>query len=326
MGIPCLKISQVMSADAISIAVDKAGTERFLNRVALFQADLARTGAGQALYKGIMGALGYSKNKLAFLELARRVPLQMLELAMKGRIAGEECLIRQQALLLGTAGWLPSQRQIINREGRSADKYIDELERIWASYQPIEAMSFDAWHRFKVRPENSPLRRMVAMSYLTYRYRKSGILEELVRLVKDAPASRGYRHLEEGLLVSTNDYWANHSDFGPDNRIRSSALLGRGRAADIIINVLLPFTFAWSNGTLQSEIGSKIFDLYCHYPRRVTNSLEKHMMAQLGLNNRLVNSARRQQGLIHIYNTLCTQGRCSECRLSQPEARDHIHI
>jgi hypothetical protein len=39
------------------------------------------------------------------------------------------------------------------------------------------------------------------------------------------------------------------------------------------------------------------------------------MMVQLGVSSSLINSARRQQGLIHIYRTLCTQGKCSSCPL-----------
>jgi len=41
------------------------------------------------------------------------------------------------------------------------------------------------------------------------------------------------------------------------------------------------------------------------------------MKNQLGLDSRLVNSAQRQQGLIHIYNSLCTQGRCDSCPLGK---------
>ena len=47
----------------------------------------------------------------------------------------------------------------------------------------------------------------------------------------------------------------------------------------------------------------------------LTNAIEKHMNNQLGLNSDLVVSARRQQGLIHIYRTLCSQGKCGYCTL-----------
>ena len=149
------------------------------------------------------------------------------------------------------------------------------------------------------------------------------MVEELVNMVREVPVSQGCHWLERELVVTTNGYWANHFDFGLGKRIRSPTLLGSRRAGDIAVNVVLPFTVAWSKVTSQPELEGKAFDLYRHYPRLVTNSVERHMRGQLGLNGRVVNSAQRQQGLIHIYNSLCTQGRCNNCPLSQLEASHH---
>ena len=134
-------------------------------------------------------------------------------------------------------------------------------------------------------------------------------------MLKEAPVNKGHYRLEKGLLVITNGYWASHFEFGLGNRITSPTLLSSRRIADIIVNVLLPFTLAWSQLTSQLELGKKAFDLYHGYPKPAVNTIERHMRAQLGLSSRLVNSAQRQQGLIHIYNTLCTEGSCSFCPL-----------
>ncbi len=95
------------------------------------------------------------------------------------------------------------------------------------------------------------------------------------------------------------------------------SLLGGRRAADIVVNVLLPFAFAWGNLNSQPELARRAFGLYRFYPKLAVNALERHMSNQLGLNRSLVNSAQRQQGLIHIYKTLCSQGRCDSCPLKQ---------
>ncbi len=317
LGMPCFGAAERLTTGIVAEFLDSAGEARFLAKAARFQADLAQMGVSQSLYQGIMGALGYSKNKLPMLKLASRLPLQTLESMTQGEISDEEYLARQQALLLGIGGLLPSQYP--NWHRGNDDKWIDKLERIWASSHPTEAMSWNDWHLFKVRPNNSPIRRIVAMSYLILRYRRKGVFEEVVNMVNEVPVNKGYRRLEKGLLVTTNGYWASHFDFGSGNRIRSPTLLGSRRAADIIVNVLLPFTFAWSRLTFQSELERKTFDLYRCYPRLAVNTVERHMRAQLGLSSRLVNSAQRQQGLIHIYNILCTQGRCDSCRLSHTQ-------
>ncbi len=314
-GMPCFRAAERLATGIMAEFIDSAGEARFLAKAARFQSDLAQMGAGQSLYQGIMGALGYAKNKLPMLKLARRLPLQILESMTQGRISDEECLARQQALLLGAAGLLPSQCP--NWHRGNDDKWIDKLEGLWASSRQPEAMSRNEWRLFKVRPNNSPIRRIVAMSYLILRYREKGILKAIINMVNEVPVNKGYRRLEKGLLVTTNGYWASHFDFGSANRISSPTLLGSWRAADIIVNVLLPFTLAWSRLNSQPELEMKVFDLYRCYPRLAVNTVERHMRNQLGLSSCLVNTAQRQQGLIHIYNTLCTQGNCNSCPLGE---------
>jgi hypothetical protein len=111
LSMPCLNAAERLNTGVLVQLLDCAGEERFSAKATKFQADLAQMEASQALYLGIMGALGYSRNKLPFTELARRLPLRILESVVQSGVSDEECLARQQALLLGTAGLLPSQRQ-----------------------------------------------------------------------------------------------------------------------------------------------------------------------------------------------------------------------
>jgi len=155
------------------------------------------------------------------------------------------------------------------------------------------------------------------MSYLVHRYRQKGIPEAVVNMINEVGVGNGHHILEKGLVVTTNGYLASHFDFGFSHRLKTPTLLGVRRAADIAVNVLLPFAFAWGRASSLPGLEQKAFDLYCHYPRLVVNTLERHMKNQLGLDSSLVNSAQRQQGLIHIYNSLCTQGRCDSCPLGK---------
>jgi len=314
-NMPCHRAIEQLPTSIIARFLDNAGEERFLTKAARFQADLAQSEASQLLYEGIMAALGYSKNKLPFLELAGRLPLQTLESLTQGKIPEEECLARQQALLLGTAGLLPSQRPHWHLKNKIDDQWLEKLEELWASAPQPEVMSAKSWHLFKVRPSNFPVRRIAAMSYLTLRYREKGIFIEVVNKISEVAASQGHHGLEKALMITAKGYWAVHFDFGSGIRLGIPTLLGRNRAADIVVNVLLPFTFAWSNLISKPELASQVLNLYRHYPRLVTNTIERHMSHQLGLTSDLVDSAQRQQGLIHIYNTLCSQGECHRCPL-----------
>ncbi|MBI4186991.1 MAG: DUF2851 family protein [Chloroflexi bacterium] len=319
-GLPCLKAARRLTAEDVGRCLDSAGEERWLAKAVAFGDDLGRTGPGQCLYQGVMKALGYSRNEHAFLELARRAPLRLLESVAAP--SDEDCLARQQALLLGAAGLLPSQR--CGQRHQPGDEWADELEGLWAESRLPGAMPPGSWHLFRVRPANFPVRRIAAVSHLLLRYRERGIFDGLMAAVVGTAAGEGPRRLEESLLVVTGGYWASHFDFGlqaetsgrgPGGHLKCGALIGQGRAAEMVVNIVLPFALAWGK-LARPELAETALALYRRYPRLAANSVERHMNDQLGTGD-VVNSARRQQGLLHIYYTRCIQGRCQGCPLEE---------
>jgi hypothetical protein len=316
LSTPCARGISGIAMERLAGFLDRVGDARFLARAAEFQADLAGKDDGQVLYRGIMGALGYSRNKMACLELADRLPLVKLESMASGKYSDGECITRLQALLIGTAGLLPSQRGSGYFRDGLAHGYIGKLERLWSSHRGGCEMSADMWHLSCTRPYNSPLRRLAAMSYLITRYREEGLLAGLWgRYVVDAPSCQGWHRMEEALLVGADDYWGCHLDFGADSLTTSPTVLGEGRASDIMVNVLLPFTYARGRSAGRPGLATASLAAYRDYPRLADNALLRHMRLQLRIGRPVVNSARRQQGLLHIYRTLCTQGRCEHCPL-----------
>ncbi len=313
--VPCTRVA-VYYRDNLLELLDKAGNMRFDEKVSGFQTELKYMKAGQCLYHGIMKALGYARNQVPFLELAGRIPLPAIASILDGNETYEECLMHLlQAKFLGTAWLLPSQRQTFSQQVTDTP-WVNELENIWQISGSHNTMPFTDWKLFRTRPANSPLRRLAGMSQLVLRYREKGILSELVELARETPMEKAHYNLEEGLMVSGDDYWANQFDFGNTWQL-SPWLIGQSRAADIVVNVLLPFVSAWSCQTHQEELGQKAFALYHTYPVIQENAIERHLRTQFGLKTTEVNSARWQQGLLHCYKRWCTQGRGEECLLSQ---------
>ena len=312
---PMMCVNGDVSSGNIVHLLDSAGDERFAFKCQQFHHGMIPGEASQCLYQGLMAALGYSQNQLPFAELARRLPLPVLESAPRG-LPDAEYLIRQQSLLLGTAGLLPSQRRVKLPDAETGSDYIDKIEKQWAASHPASTLPPIVWDLFRVRPGNFPVRRLLAMSHLLLRYRAAGLVTGIAQLINGAPPQEGYHTLATGLTVIATGYWSRHLDFGMSSRQASTSLLGTSRAADMVVNVLLPFTFAWGQLNADMALAEKCRTLYRQHPRLTANSIEKHMMGQLRLNKRVVNSARRQQGLLHIYKTLCTQGKCGACRLA----------
>jgi hypothetical protein len=89
-NMPCSEVGQYIPSDKIIRFLERAGEERFFAKITQFKKDLVQMGAKQSLYQGIMGALGYSKNKLPFLKLAHRLPIQILESITQGSVSDED--------------------------------------------------------------------------------------------------------------------------------------------------------------------------------------------------------------------------------------------
>ncbi|HET6478389.1 MAG TPA: DUF2851 family protein, partial [Dehalococcoidales bacterium] len=141
------------------------------------------------------------------------------------------------------------------------------------------------------------------------------ILAEIINLISEIKIDQAYRALEAAMMVTASGYWKTHYDFGSYSRNIAPALIGSSRAAAIVINVILPFAYAWSILSRQPELAARCQAIFTTYPKPGANAIERHMSKQLGRSRVPINSAPRQQGLIHIYKTLCTQGKCSVCPL-----------
>ena len=303
--LPCFQILDHMDKQTLGKLLNAAGEERFKQKAMYFQAQLKQEEAGQVLFQGMMRALGYAKNTKPFEELARRVPLDSIE--------SREGLALKQALLLGTAGLLPSQRW----QGKFAtEKEGQELEQIWRPEgKKVKTMGESDWNLSHIYPNNSPVRRIVAQSYLLERYCKGKLIAGIVHLVEEAPLPKGHHVLENGLIVTSDGYWQNHFDFDVRSKTRISALLGHSKAGEMIVNVVLPFAFSWGKVASEPQLMKKAIELYNHYPKLAENEITRHMAKQLCLEASSDFTACHQQGLIHVFRSYCREGRCSQCPL-----------
>ncbi|HUX48291.1 MAG TPA: DUF2851 family protein [Dehalococcoidia bacterium] len=311
--LPCFQILNHMDRQTLRKLLNAAGEERFKQKAMHFQTEILRPDsngtqkeeAGQVLFRGMMRALGYVKNTKPFEELADRMPLNIIE--------SREGLALKQALLLGTAGLLPSQRW----QGTfAAEKEVQELEQLWESAgKEVKTMKEGDWNLSHIYPNNSPMRRIVAQSYLLERYCEGELLPGILQLVKEAALPAGHRVLENGLTVAGDGCWRDHFDFDVRSKTKISALLGNSKAAEILVNVVLPFAFSLGEITNEARLAEKAMELYRDYPRLAEHCITRHMTKQLSLEEFPDFTACHQQGLIHIFRNYCREGRCSQCSL-----------
>ncbi|MEE8471470.1 MAG: DUF2851 family protein [Dehalococcoidia bacterium] len=291
---PCHNAGRRPRSDELVQLLDEAGDERFRLKAGRFASSLDDEPPSQALYQGIMGALGYSKNKKPFEELSRRLRLGVLEGCCRGKPYWER-VVALRALLLGTAGLLPGDNN-------------GQQERLWRYLGGEETMSSACWRLFRVRPDNHPVPRLSGAAHLLVRFGDGGgLLESVLQLINES--GPGADRLEAGFVVH-----AAEPCFG-----KKRTLVGQGRAREIVVNIALPFIFAWAEATAQRRLAEQVLALYRSYPKTCENGLTRELTTLLLDSNTLglVDSARRQQGLIHLAKTFCHQRRCGDCPVSK---------
>lgn len=303
--LPC-RAGGGLSPPVVTAILNEAGDARFRMKTDTFRHDLDTQNPTHILYQALMEALGYHRNRGPMRRLAEAIPFERLMESADSQPDGE-CLARWQGLLLGGAGLLPSQRRLRNAGGD--DEWVRKLEKVWKETSDTAALAEEDWHFSRVRPGNYPVRRIAAMSYLLLKFRREGLLPGLTA----APECMTAGQLVQYLTVPASGYWSRYLDFGQPAAKPVPALCGAGRAADIAVNVVLPFGAAYREP--DGLAPSPFLESYRAFPSLADNAVTTKMRGLLRLPAGLAKTARRQQGLLHIHHTWCAAGRCGDCPL-----------
>jgi hypothetical protein len=295
---PCL------SPEAAIPVLEHAGLQRFRAKVGRFKADLTCVDPEQALWAGVLEALGYPRNAEPFRQIADRVSLvEARSLARRGH------RVELLALLFGEAGLLPFQRDL-----PPPDYYAEQMERAWHTARVHRASPALVWQRVGGRPANTPPRRIAAAAALLADPPQWPVARQVFEKLAQAPPRRVAATLRSFLTRAGDAYWQAHVDFGRPTR-RPSALLGPCRAGDAVVNAVLPWAAALARSWDRPDLERAVESGYRAHPPVSPNHVTRHMAEQiLGADAHIaLTTACRQQGLIHIYRTSCDARDCAAC-------------
>jgi hypothetical protein len=289
------------------MVLEEAGLDRFHAKVARFEADLTCVDPGQALWAGVLETLGYARNTAAFRMLADRVPLGEARELARGRGA-----LALQAALLGEAGLLRAQHVV-----RPPDGYAGEVVSAWrqGGGAPRDALP---WIQAGGRPANSPARRVAAAAALVSAQPYWPSAREIMLALAMSNARLAATTLRTIFTRAGDQYWQTHYDLGRPMR-RPGAVLGSQRAAEAVVNAVLPWAAALARAWDRPDLERAAESCYRMHPPLASNHVTRHMAEQiLGAAAATVpGSACRQQGLLHIYRTTCDARDCASCPAGQ---------
>ncbi len=275
--------------------LDRLGDERLRERAAACEGDLAALPADEVLYRGLMDAMGFSQNREPFRALAQQLPLADLA-ALARRLPPAARPEALAARLLGAAG----------------------LAGPPPGGQPPPLLTRERWRLAGIRPANLPGRRLRGMAALLARHWEGGLAQSLCLDWPPGPPRTVCVALRRRLLVTT-----------PPDTPGPRHLVGPGRAADAVVNVLLPFALAYADLHARPALAEAAWAAYRAHPRLAENEITRAMAALLagerpqptrppGREQPLAQTARRQQGLLHLFRRYCDYRRCGECPAAAP--------
>ena len=143
-------------------------------------------------------------------------------------------------------------------------------------------MAAAGWKLFRVRPANHPARRVIGAAHLVDRYIESGLVRGLEEVVRLGEA----RRIVQQMTVEP--------------------YIGRGRARELAVSVVLPFMQAWSGLRGDASLRELCHRLYAGFPKLADNDITREMVRLLSPEGDAleINGARRHQGLIHLYRIM----------------------
>lgn len=241
----------------------------------------------QSTFEWLARGFGFKTNSENMLELAKTVPLKVLQ--------KHADLKQWEALLFGASGLLNTSDK---------NKYANELRREYAflerKYEIKSNLSYNQWHFSGVRPTNFPTIRIAQFAAMVhYNPNLFSIFTEF----------KSIKSLQKLLSVNQSEYWISHFNFGSKSK-RGSNGLSKTATRSLMINTIAPLLVAYSEYKESDDMLDLAMNVLMSLPVEDNHIIRKWQ--DLGWN---VNSSFDTQGLIELYNEYCTPKRCMHCKI-----------
>ncbi|NUM80878.1 DUF2851 family protein [bacterium] len=268
----------------------------------------------EIFYRGMMEALGFSKNRKPFLRLAEKIPYQLITELIRPD-EPSSALMRVQAVLLGAAGLLRHEQP-----DAASVPFIQRLEDLWIEFQnryTVTPMQERDWKFFKLRPANFPTMRIAGIAKFLVTYKNANFADTFFRILEtSSDANDIIAETEKILIVPSYGYWSTHYIWGDEGKRGYTDLVGVQRAFEIIVNVIWPMLLMLSEEKSDDVMIGKILEVYGKAMSREKNTITESMRRQLenrwGKNKKIPYSMQYAQGLIQLHHR-CTEYNCSSC-------------
>lgn len=250
----------------------------------------------QTFYLLYLRTLGDIQNQPAYLELARRAPLQIL---LRERLIPHAI----ESILLGTAGLL----DLYDAEDDHIAYLRREFDHYAAKYS-LEPMEASSWVYQQVRPANHPVLRLAQAAAFFSRY--ASLFDQMLMC-------RTAEEVEDLFCVEADPYWNSRLKVDEEETSRHTPKrLGRFKAQIIGINLVAILQYAYGSYCGQEHLRDRAIALLEHLPPEDNRYMR--IWRQAGLRPR---DSFESQALLQLITEHCQQQGCASCCIAREIAR-----
>ncbi len=266
----------------------------------------------QLFYEEVFEALGYSKNKKEFLQLAMLADYPFI----KNVVSKDDCIKKIETILFIVAGIIP---EVTFKYDDETLEYIKQINEIWSSLKmkyDSEIMNVEDWHFFKLRPPNFPTIRIAGGAVILNRMLNENLVSNIIKDFRELDDKNIIRSLRDRIIVKGDGYWKKYYNFGRKVKSETKYFIGLSRADEIIINIILPYASVYFEIFGEKDLSKKVIKLYTNYYQNSENNLVQEISTTL----RLGNAGKRSilyQGMIELFRDYCSRSRCMECKIGK---------
>lgn len=301
---PCSIEFSGMDFDTKRALLEAAGEERLRRRAHRFTQELESKTPEQLFYEQMLYALGFKNNRQPFRELAQKIPAAQLTTLSKDDA---------YAALLGISNLIPTE--IPTEWPEAARTFARDCWQRWFHQREKwedQVMPVDQWQLANLRPLNHPVRRIAAASEW---FADDAPLFKKIIECADANPERFCTDTSKKLTATTHPFWSQQESWKSVPKPKPVALIGKGRADTILINIITPMLAALNKAQVfESGLLQKL-------PLEPSNTIIRetaHRLFGADHPSALYKTELARQGLIQIFQDHCLCGipSCGECALA----------
>ncbi len=241
----------------------------------------------ETTYQLLARSMGFGLNSMQFEQLAKLVPLKIIQ-------KHNNNILSIEALLFGTAGLID----------QPVDEYSTNLKKeflfLKAKYKIDHTIGGFEWKFMRLRPANFPTVRIAQFS----------------QIVKNTRSLFSYfimfdnlDNLKKMLATQPTTYWKSRVKFGESSNEKYIGI-GKATIENLIINTVVPILVAYSMAKNEPEYIEKAIGII--EKLKPENNKITRFWETLNLSSK---SAFDSQALIELYNEYCLKKQCLNCNI-----------